>query len=293
MVGYIERQISAASVWARRFALFSFVLLITAGVGHRYGVLETSGFLPVLGVVLALAVVSLVLSGFGFARVWTYGDVGGARITAAVLVACIVLTPFAFAGFLAFTHPVLTDISTDLDDPPSLAAGQRARTPEMNPIVPYTVQSRKLQLDFYPEVTGRRYDMGFVRTVEAVERVMAAQGWSLAGGRPALLEGAGEVTVEAIAYTPALALPADVAVRITDEDATTYVDMRSAWRFGQHDLGDNARRIGAFLDALDAEISALAGTMPTDSAEPSEQDDGQPAEQDELNPPMPQPRPDN
>jgi uncharacterized protein (DUF1499 family) len=50
-----------------------------------------------------------------------------------------------------------------------------------------------------------------------------------------------------------------VAIRLTDEGETTYVDMRSASRYGRGDFGDNARRIAGFLDALDAEMADQAG----------------------------------
>jgi hypothetical protein len=40
--------------------------------------------------------------------------------------------------------------------------------------------------------------------------------------------------------------------------------MRSASRFGQHDLGDNATRIVAFLDELDTDIAAQAGVVPAE-----------------------------
>ncbi len=46
---------------------------------------------------------------------------------------------------------------------------------------------------------------------------------------------------------------------MTDEGDATYVDMRSASHFGQHDLGDNARRIDDFLSDLDAAMLARAG----------------------------------
>ena len=44
--------------------------------------------------------------------------------------------------------------------------------------------------------------------------------------------------------------------------------MRSASRYGRHDLGDNAARIVGFLAELDAEIAAMAGVrrpMPAES----------------------------
>jgi len=56
-----------------------------------------------------------------------------------------------------------------------------------------------------------------------------------------------------------LRFPVDAVVRMTDEGDATYVDMRSASQFGQHDLGDNARRIDDFLSDLDAAMLARGG----------------------------------
>ena len=67
------------------------------------------------------------------------------------------------------------------------------------------------------------------------------------------------MTIGALARSFVLDLPVDVAVRITADEDSTLVDMRSASRYGRHDLGDNARRIAAFLAALDAEVAGQAG----------------------------------
>ena len=44
--------------------------------------------------------------------------------------------------------------------------------------------------------------------------------------------------------------------------------MRSASRYGRHDLGDNAARIAGFLTALDAAVAGAAGPAPGDQAPP-------------------------
>lgn len=59
------------------------------------------------------------------------------------------------------------------------------------------------------------------------------------------------VTLEAIASTPVFAFPDDIAVRLESTSDGTRLDMRSASRFGEHDLGENARRIRGFLADLD------------------------------------------
>lgn len=65
--------------------------------------------------------------------------------------------------------------------------------------------------------------------------------------------------VEAIARSTVMGFSDDVVVRIIDEDEGALVDMRSASRWGVHDLGANASRIKAFLRDLDAALAGIAG----------------------------------
>jgi hypothetical protein len=57
--------------------------------------------------------------------------------------------------------------------------------------------------------------------------------------------------LEAISPTPVFGFVDDVVVRLRATANGTDVDMRSASRQGEHDLGQNARRIRSFLSALD------------------------------------------
>ena len=75
--------------------------------------------------------------------------------------------------------------------------------------------------------------------------------------------------IEALAKTAILAFPVDISIRVTDEGETSYVDMRSASRYGRHDLGDNAARIAGFLTALDAAVAGAAAPAPAEAAPPA------------------------
>ena len=81
-----------------------------------------------------------------------------------------------------------------------------------------------------------------------------------------------------------MGFPADVAIRLIDEDTSTYVDMRSTSRYGPHDFGDNAARIASFLAELDIEIAYLTVVTPVEPAEPP-----QPPKPPETAPLPPQP----
>ncbi len=267
MAAYLERPVSKAAAWSRRVATFSVVLFLTAGLGHRFGYIATLDFVPVLGVVAGLAVLALLFAARALFQLWTYGGSGGGKLLAGVLISLLVLTPFAISAYRALSYPMLTDISTDTDDPPEFSVAARMRTAGMNQIEPFTPDRRKLQLDSYPLATGRRYEAPIGQVIDAVNDVLDGKGWVILSPTEPSGE-ATETTIEAVATSYILGFPADVAIRLIDEGTSTYVDMRSASRYGEHDLGDNAARIEAFLADLDVEIAYLTVVVPTEPAEP-------------------------
>jgi len=264
--GYFEERWSWAAVWSRRLALFDAVLAGVAIAAHRLQLIQTLPFFWIVANVVAIALLALLLAAAGFQRVWHLGERGGGDLALAVLVCALLLAPVAFGGWLAWTSPALSDISTDVGDPPQLSVAGALRDSSMNAVVPITGVQGALQLQAYPAITGRRYDAPFEQIVQAVEGLMKLQGWEIVSPLPTGAEM--EFTLEAVARLPILALPYDVAVRITDEGNATYVDMRSSSRYGARDLGVNARRITDFLVELDAQAATLAGVAPP--AEPAE-----------------------
>ncbi|WP_457935719.1 DUF1499 domain-containing protein [Mesorhizobium sp. 10J20-29] len=262
MADYTEAPVSRAAALGRRLAVFSAIVFAIAALAHRFGLLATPDVIPVLGVVAALALLSLAFAARGLQQLWTYGGEGGGNVLAAVLVACLVLTPFSVALYRGLTLPSLDDISTDTDDPPVLSAATVERKPGMNVIEPFTPERRKLQHDAYPTATGRRYGAPISQVADSVNDVLDERGWTVLV-RPESVE-ATEVTFEAVARTLVMGFASDVAIRLIDEGNSTYVDMRSASRYGAHDFGDNARRIEAFLADLDVEIAYLTVVVPVE-----------------------------
>lgn len=249
-----ERRVSPMAQRARRIAGFSLVLLIVAGVGHRYGMVETVAYFWILALVAGLALLALGLAAGGFWRLWLYGEKAGKASLAATLLAAIVLAPYAAGAYFVLRYPVLNDISTDLVEPPQFVLASARRSGAMNAIVPITREAAALQTEHYPDVSGRRYDASMSRVMNAAAAVIAARGWKPYARLPLEAEH-GEVSIELEALTLLVRFPADAVLRLTDEGASTFVDMRLNTRYAKHDLGDNARRIRAFMSDLDAEFA--------------------------------------
>lgn len=243
------RRRSGAARWARRFGGFSAMLFIVAGLGHRYALVDTISFFWILGIVGAASLAALGAAAVAFASIWERGDAGVGDALAGTLLALLVLAPFAFSAWRAFSHPALTDISTDLVRPPSLPIASAERRGAMNPVVQQTPDKGVLQMRSYPEVTGRSFQVGPERVLAAVMAEIEARRWVLRGPPPAI-DGESEISIEVTAYSPLLAFAVDAGIRIFDNETSTYVDMRSVSRYGRHDFGDNARRIAGFLAAI-------------------------------------------
>lgn len=254
MAALPERRVSPAAEWARRLSGFALVLLLISGLGHRYGLVETVALFWLLGLVFVLAMLGLGLAVVGFQRLWDHGEKAGRASLAATVLSLLVLSPYLFGAYLVVARPPLTDISTDLHEPPQFLLAPRSRSGGMNPILPIGEEAAELQMRHYPEVSGRRYEASMDRVLNAVRAVVAAHGWRPLRPLPAELD-ATEFSFEAEAPTWLLRFPADAALRLTDEGESVFVDMRLSARYGGNDLGYGARRIRAFMAALDAEFT--------------------------------------
>ncbi|CAN0592666.1 unnamed protein product, partial [Laminaria digitata] len=190
--------------------------------------------------VCVLAFAALYLAAVGLRRFWRDDARGGGKAAAALAIALLVLLPFGISAFGALVLPPLSDIATDPSDPPVFSAVLGMRPQSANPLGSLSETEVSLQRQAYPGVTGRRYDAAPDRVLQAVGEIMTASDWQVLTELDAQQEGT-EINLEATATSFVFKFPTDVALRITDEGETTYVDMRAASRFGKHDLGNNAR----------------------------------------------------
>ncbi|MGN6584588.1 MAG: DUF1499 domain-containing protein [Rhizobiaceae bacterium] len=257
MTVILEDRLSRAAVLARRLSVFSFVLFVLSAFGMHRRVMDTPEFVVLLGLVLVLALFALFAAGLGWRRVWSFGDRGGGNLAIAILFSVIVLAPFVVGGVFFLIEPRVSDVSTDLDDPPAFVAAEKARTPDMNPIRPISAEEAKLERVAFPAVSGRRYGASIDDVLDMVRQTIEAEGWRISSDPP-LGEEQVEYEIEAVARTALLPFPSDIVVRLRDEGDSTYVDMRSASRYGRFDLGSNAARIRAFLARLDVAMASQA-----------------------------------
>ena len=145
----------------------------------------------------------------------------------------------------AATVPPIHDITTDTDNPPAFVDVVPLRVDAPNPVEYAGSEVADQQRAAYPElrpvILDTPLEASFERAMEAVSRM----GWEVVGTDPA----AGRI--EATDRTFWFGFRDDVVIRLTPSNGRTIVDVRSKSRVGRGDVGTNARRIRAYLEALD------------------------------------------
>lgn len=256
---------SRAASWSRPLGAVALPMLALGALGHRHDLVSSEAMFAVLVVGFSLAAAASGLAVYALVDIWESGAAGAGRAIAGLLYAAPVLALLALSLYAVAAYPRLNDVSTDPDDPPEF----ESLTAE-HAVAPADAAARvALQREAYPEVTARLYPVGIERLYQAASALVAERGWTVALDRP---PSDSEAVIEAMARTPIFAFADNVAIRLVALPEGTRLDMRSRSRIGEHDLGQNARRILAFLADLDA---ALQGEREAEA--PAEAESAEPA----------------
>lgn len=97
----------------------------------------------------------------------------------------------------------------------------------------------------FPELRARRYPVEPMPLYLAVNQAIASLGWDVSR------RNAEAGTLGAVVTTKLLRFKDDVAVRLVGEAGGTWVEVRSASRIGQGDMGANTRHVMEFYQALE------------------------------------------
>ena len=140
--------------------------------------------------------------------------------------------------------PPIHDISTDLMAPPEFVAILPLRRDASNPATyggpEIAAQQREAYPDLTPLVLARPTDRVFAQALDIIDCI----GWELVDA--SMPEG----RIEATDTTFWFGFKDDVVIRILPSNGGSRIDARSVSRVGRSDVGSNAERIHAFLDAL-------------------------------------------
>ncbi len=246
----VELPPSLAAQWSRRVAAFALVVVAMTILLSRLDRLETAASLAVLGGGMLLAGVAIALAVVAFGVVWADGRPGSGRAFAGLVIALLLLAYPALLSVQALRLPRINDVTTDLSDPPAFSRSRRALELRSGRVPPDPgAAARAAQLQAYPGVEPVVLELQPLEVFQLVQKAAQQRGWQVIetaspGGRT----GIGRL--EAIDRSLLMRFPDDVTVRIRPVASGARVDVRSASRFGSHDLGANARRVEAFMTRL-------------------------------------------
>ena len=243
---------SRLAVWARRCALFSLVATVMAIVILRTGLLEILPALATFGGALIFALFGIVLALGAFIVIWKEGIAGGGYAFTAVAIGVALLAYPGYLGVRAYRLPMINDVTTDPINPPRFDVVARLRP---RGTVEYAgLYAAEQQRDAYPDIEPLEVTTTPQIAYEVALAVITKRKWRIVVER-APQAGRRDGQIEAVARTAIMGFRDDVAVRIRAVPDGAQIDVRSASRYGRHDIGANASRIRSLLEEIDDEVS--------------------------------------
>lgn len=247
-----------ASRWSSRLALFSLLLIAVALLLHRVFALPTAVAMNLVGVALAGALLAILLGLYASIDIWRKGTPGAARILVGLGLGLAILVLPALVILAAGNYPTINDVTTDPADPPAFRTLAAARTgmanPPAYPGAAFAEVQRKAYPDLVPMVINRPPSETFDLVVDALKRLHMTV---VAEEPPTPEAPAGRA--EAVDRTLVLGFYDDIAVRVTGDETSTRVDLRSSSRYGRSDFGQNAQRLRDIMREI---VARLEATVP-------------------------------
>ena len=249
------------SRWTVRFALFSAALAAFAVVAHRLFAMPTPVALNIGKAALGGAALALLFGIASSLRIWQRGTGGGiATLFGMIVAGGLIAWPATLLPIMR-SLPRINDITTDVVAPPRFISLAKARAPGANSINYPGEGFATDQLKAYPDIRTFQVDRS---AEEAYELVLAALRSKTMKFKPVSEEPPkGRVGqpgwIEVVDRTLVLGFTDDVIIRVDGDATSARIDVRSASRYGTHDLGRNAQRVRRILKEIQAQLEA---TMP-------------------------------
>ena len=255
---YQSEPVSGLASWSRNLAVFAVVAVVVSILIVRFGFLEIKPALATFFGALACAGLSMVIGLIGAASIWQSGASGVGRILLAFLIDAMLLAYPAYLGLQYRKLPAIHDITTDPIDPPRFEALARLRTGDgTNPAVYAGLYSAEQQRTTYPDIETVELEIPVQRAYEITLQLVNRRKWLVIDERPP--QPPRRIgRIEAVARTPIMGFREDVSIRVSPDDEDSRVDIRSASRYFESDLGSNAARVRKLMEDLNNAADAAA-----------------------------------
>jgi uncharacterized protein (DUF1499 family) len=244
--------------WSSRIAVFSASLMLIDVVLHRLTPFPTPVAVNLFAVSAAGAGLAILVGLVAFIQIWRRGYKGAGSAAVGILLPLFVLAwPLTFLPAL-LKQPALNDVTTDWAAPPRFVELAKQRTDGANPAAYPAERFAVQQQKAYPDLRTFVMDRSLEETFELVEEVVRKLRWKVAIAEPPVGKPAKGGRLEATDQTLLAGFTDDVVIRVEGAGRSSRVDVRSASRYGTHDLGQNAIRVRRFLTELQARVDSTA-----------------------------------
>jgi uncharacterized protein (DUF1499 family) len=248
--------------WTTRVAVFALALTVVAMAAHRFGNMPTLTAFNLFVLSILAAGVALILGVIAAVIVWRQGTYGAMRVSFGILVAAgLIGWPAAFLGG-ARGLPTINDVTTDPASPPKFTDLAKKRGPGSNSPV-YPQSFAKLQAEAYPDLKPMMIDRPVDEAFEIAREALVRQRLAIVREQPPPERG-GAGIIEAFDRTIIVGFYDDVAIRVDGDGKRARIDLRSASRFGRHDLGRNAERMRRLMREIVARLEATVPSLSGD-----------------------------
>src|SRR5580700_11208553 len=239
---YLSEPVSSLASWSRNLAVFAVVAVVVSVIIVRFGFLEIKPALATFFGALACAGLSILLGLIGAAAIWQSGARGVSLILLAFLIDAALLAYPAYLGLQYGRLPAIHDITTDPIDPPRFEALARLRSGD-------GAYSAEQQHIAYPDIETVELEVPVQRAYEITLQLVTKRKWLVIDERPP--QPPRRIgRIEAVARSPIMGFREDVSIRISPDDEDSRVDIRSASRYFESDLGSNAARVRKLMEDL-------------------------------------------
>lgn len=247
---------SRYAAWCGRIAVFSATLILSAIFLHRLFSIPTPVALNLVKLSILGGLLALALGVLAILDIWRTGAKGLGTVFLGGLLATLVVAWPAIVLPKVNANPEINDITTDWASPPQFVVLGARRAPGANlpeyPGEAFAEQQRAAFPDLKPLLVNRSVSEAYEVSVDALRRL----GMKIVQETPPGDEAPAEGDIEAYDRTLIWGFYDDVVIRVVGNRLTAKIDVRSASRYGRHDLGRNADRVRRVLKEIVARLEA-------------------------------------
>ena len=247
---YLSEPVSSLASWARNLAVFAVVAVLVSIIVVRFDFLEMKPALMTFFGALGCAALSILVGLAAFVAIWRNGSRGMSRILLAFVIDAAVL---AYPAYLALQYrklPEIYDITTAPIDPPRFEALAPLRSGDGATTAGYAgLFSAAQQQKAYPDIEPVQLEIPPDSAYAIALRLVNRRKWFVVDERPP--QPPRKIgRIEAIARTPIMGFREDISIRVQPDGEDSRIDIRSASRYFDSDIGSNASRVNKLIEEL-------------------------------------------